>query len=86
MYSMLRWPLRLLTLGRSREGSTLSLAVQQPKSTFINKMDGKKALIILAPGAEEIEFTIAADVLRRAGVSEKVECSSIFSMVYFSYI
>lgn len=29
----------------------------------------KKALIILAPGAEEMEFTISADVLRRAKVS-----------------
>jgi len=31
----------------------------------------KSALIILAPGAKEMEFTIAADVLRRAGVSVK---------------
>ena len=29
----------------------------------------KSALIILAPGAEEMEFVISADVLRRAGVS-----------------
>jgi protein DJ-1 len=29
---------------------------------------GKKAMVILAPGAEEMEFTITADVLRRAGV------------------
>lgn len=29
----------------------------------------KTALVILAPGAEEMEFTVAADVLRRAGVS-----------------
>ncbi|BFF92311.1 protein dj-1beta [Drosophila madeirensis] len=42
------------------------------------------ALIILAPGAEEMEFVIAADVLRRAGIkvtvaglkdSEPVKCS-----------
>ncbi|KAH8418684.1 hypothetical protein KR222_009790, partial [Zaprionus bogoriensis] len=44
----------------------------------------KTALIILAPGAEEMEFTIAADVLRRAGITvtvaglngkEPVKCS-----------
>ncbi|EDV98159.1 GH22956 [Drosophila grimshawi] len=32
----------------------------------------KSALIILAPGAEEMEFTIAADVLRRAGITVTV--------------
>lgn len=31
----------------------------------------KKALIFLAPGAEEMEFVISADVLVRAGVSLK---------------
>lgn len=28
----------------------------------------KKALVFLAPGAEEMEFVISADVLRRGGV------------------
>ncbi|KAH8300656.1 hypothetical protein KR018_001799 [Drosophila ironensis] len=32
----------------------------------------KKALIVLAPGAEEMEFTISADVLRRAKVKVTV--------------
>ncbi|KAH8340019.1 hypothetical protein KR067_006320, partial [Drosophila pandora] len=32
----------------------------------------KKALIILAPGAEEMEFTISADVLRRAKINVTV--------------
>ncbi|XP_055903580.1 protein dj-1beta-like [Eupeodes corollae] len=32
----------------------------------------KSALVILAPGAEEMEFVIAADVLRRAGVAVTV--------------
>ena len=45
---------------------------------------GKKALLILAPGAEEMETVITADVLRRAKVeviiagldsAEPVECS-----------
>lgn len=30
---------------------------------------GKTAVVILAPGAEEMEFVISVDVLRRAGVS-----------------
>lgn len=29
----------------------------------------KKALVFLAPGAEEMEFVISVDVLRRGGVS-----------------
>lgn len=32
-----------------------------------NKMS-KTALVLLAPGAEEMEFVISTDVLRRAGV------------------
>lgn len=31
----------------------------------------KKALVLLAPGTEEMEFVIAADVLVRGGVSMK---------------
>lgn len=31
-------------------------------------MAEKTALVALAPGAEEMEFVISADVLRRAGV------------------
>lgn len=32
-------------------------------------MATKKALVILAPGAEEMEVVIPTDVMRRAGVS-----------------
>lgn len=67
MYSMLRWPLRLLSLSRSRESSVLSITQSK---FFAESSMTKSALIILAPGAEEMEFTIAADVLRRAGVSD----------------
>lgn len=40
--------------------------------TSIRKLScnmSKKALVFLAPGAEEMEFVISADVLRRGGVS-----------------
>lgn len=33
------------------------------------KMSGKKALVILSPGAEEMETVISVDVLRRAKIS-----------------
>ncbi|XP_067642392.1 protein dj-1beta [Eurosta solidaginis] len=55
----------------------------QECNTACKKMS-KTALVILAPGAEEMEFVIAADVLRRAGVKvtvaglqsdEAVKCS-----------
>ncbi|XP_037948373.1 protein dj-1beta [Teleopsis dalmanni] len=50
----------------------------------IHRNMSKKALIILAPGGEEMEFVVSADVLRRAGVKvtvaglegcEPVKCS-----------
>lgn len=31
----------------------------------------KTALVLLVPGAEEMEFVVAVDVLRRAGVCKK---------------
>ncbi|XP_055854929.1 protein dj-1beta [Episyrphus balteatus] len=49
----------------------------QPQITLVNFKNitrnmSKTALVILAPGAEEMEFVIAADVLRRAGVAVTV--------------
>ena len=37
------------------------------------RMAARRALIILAEGAEEMEVVITADVLRRAGVEVSVE-------------
>lgn len=34
-----------------------------------SRMVGKNAFIVLAEGAEEMEFVVSADILRRAGVS-----------------
>ncbi|XP_017068927.1 protein DJ-1alpha [Drosophila eugracilis] len=57
-----------------------SILLARCKST----KEGKTALIILAPGAEEMEFTISADVLRRGKIDvtiagldncEPVKCS-----------
>jgi len=54
------------------------------KWNFISTKMSKKALVFLAPGAEEMEFVIAVDVLRRGGVdvivaglpgNEPVKCS-----------
>ncbi|XP_055372539.1 protein dj-1beta-like [Condylostylus longicornis] len=54
------------------------------RTIFTRAMSSKSALVILAPGAEEMEFVISADVLRRAGIqvtvaglenSEVVKCS-----------
>ncbi|KAH8290509.1 hypothetical protein KR054_003716 [Drosophila jambulina] len=56
------------------------LALMRTKSS----QEGKSSFIILAPGAEEMEFTISADVLRRAKINvtvaglsdcEPVKCS-----------
>ena len=48
----------------------------------------KRALVCLAPGFEEIEFTAPVDILRRGGVDVKI--ASILgqyfsSLVYFFY-
>ena len=37
----------------------------------------RRALLILARGAEEMEAVISADVMRRGGVSGRVRCSRI---------
>ncbi|XP_030387095.1 protein dj-1beta [Scaptodrosophila lebanonensis] len=47
-------------------------SAQFPSLQYSNCNMSKTALIILAPGAEEMEFTIAADVLRRAGIAVTV--------------
>lgn len=70
MLSALRPSLRLLTkyqktIKEPREIATSLRFYGNCKMT-------KSALVILAPGAEEMEFTIAANVLRRAGVSSQI--------------
>lgn len=42
---------------------------QIPFKFYSTTKMGKSALVLLAPGAEEMEFVISADVLRRCGVS-----------------
>lgn len=42
------------------------------KSVNFSSMSSKKALVFLAPGAEEMEFVIAVDVLRRGGIEVTV--------------
>lgn len=41
----------------------------------------KTALVLLVPGAEEMEFVVSVDVLRRAGV-----CSHQLQQIYKIYI
>ena len=48
----------------------------------------KRALVCLAPGFEEIEFTAPVDILRRGGVDVKIasilgQYFSFSSLVYF---
>lgn len=40
-------------------------------------MAGKKALVILSKGAEEMETVIPVDVMRRAGVSKLIELAKL---------
>ncbi|XP_017053896.1 protein DJ-1alpha [Drosophila ficusphila] len=74
MISMLRKS--LVTMGLQMHSNLLA--------RFKSNQEAKTALIILAPGAEEMEFTISADVLRRGNINvtvagldgcEPVKCS-----------
>lgn len=80
MLSALRPSLRLLSLSKYQKtiGKAKDISLSSPRFYSNCKMT-KTALIILAPGAEEMEFIIAADVLRRAGVSWQINLlSAIF--------
>ncbi|KAH8401608.1 hypothetical protein KR009_006784 [Drosophila setifemur] len=62
----------LSALRRSLASIGFQLQTHHLSSRKCCSQDAKKALIILAPGAEEMEFTISADVLRRAKINVTV--------------
>lgn len=79
MLSALRPSLRLLSLSKYPKTIGKAKEISLTSSRFYcNCKMTKTALIILAPGAEEMEFTIAADVLRRAGVSWQINLCRLF--------
>lgn len=47
---------------------------RQTQALRVTAMAGKRALVILAKGAEEMETVIPVDVMRRAGVCTTLTC------------
>ncbi|TWW61946.1 Protein/nucleic acid deglycase DJ-1 [Takifugu flavidus] len=48
-------------------------------------MAAKRALVILAKGAEEMETVIPVDIMRRAGVSDRMPCRDFVLMLSFCF-
>lgn len=62
---------RLLLLSHNRQIiKTNFILFQHNLIKYCARAMSKTALIVLAPGAEEMEFVISADVLRRCGVRQ----------------